>query len=154
MQSQNVMYYVDQLPSTLEQLDIFEAKFISEMEEKEPLKIAVQLKAMEELVKRLRANERVRDYIMFEVDKYPEKKFEVNGAIFEKSETGIKYDYSKCEDSKFIMLDKAKKQIDKDLKERQKFLQMLKEPIADPGTGEIINPPLRTSNTYVKVSLK
>lgn len=154
MQSENVMYYVENLPSTNQQLDTFEAHFIAEMERENPLKIAVQLKAMEELVKRLRANENVRDYIMNEVDKYDEKTFESNGAKFEKAETGVKYDYSKCNDTKVSQLLKAKSTIDKQLKERQKLLQTIKEPIADPETGEIINPALRMSNTYVKVTLK
>jgi len=92
-QSDNVMYYVDQLPSTIESIEKFEAHFISEMEDKNPLQIAVQLKALEELVKRLRANNRVRNYIMSEVDKYPEKIFENNVAKFEKAETNVKYNY-------------------------------------------------------------
>lgn len=154
MESNNVMYYVENLPSTNEQIDKFEAMFIAEMEEKNPLEIAIQLKAMEELVSRLRANNKVREFIMTEVDKYPEKSFEYHGNKFEKAETGVKYDYSKCNDDKFNKLNIGKKEIDKQLKERQKFLQLLKEPVADVDTGEVINPALKTSNTYVKITLK
>ncbi len=156
MQSENVMYYVDVMPSTIEQLKTFEAKFVQEMECENPLKIAVQLKAMEELVSNLRKNECVREYIMSEVDKYPEKTFEANGATFEKSETGVKYDYSKCGDSVLSDLETKKKEIDKELKVRQKFLQTLDETteVFSKETGELLSKPLRTSNTYVKVSLK
>lgn len=154
MDSNNVMPYIDVMPSTMEQLTKFEMMFISEMENKNPLEIAIQLKAMEELISNLRANNKVRDYIMSEIDKYPEKSFKYQGATFEKAETGVKYDYSQCGDSVLNKLEEQSKKVSKELKERQKMLQIIKEPVANPETGEVINPALRTSNSYVKISLK
>jgi len=155
-QSDNVMYYVDQLPSTIESIEKFEAHFISEMEDKNPLQIAVQLKALEELVKRLRANNRVRNYIMSEVDKYPEKIFENNVAKFEKAETNVKYNYSKCNDTVINDLMIEQQEQDKKIKKRQEFLKNLDidNPVADTKTGEILNKPLKMSNSYVKITLK
>lgn len=152
--STDISKYIEGLPSKLDQLKVIEAKFVAGMEGKDPLKVAVQLKTLEDLVKNLRSNTVIRSYIMNEADKYPDKTFKIDGVGFEKSETGVKFDFSKCEDSEYDELIKKKATIDNKIKSKTAFLKKLKEPYVKIDTGEIINPPLRTSNSYIKISLK
>ena len=149
--------YITGLPTTNSQIITFVEKFVKELDAGyiEPETTAICLKAMEELVKALRANPKVRDIIMQAVDKYPEKVFEYQGAKFEKAETGVKYDYSICGSTVWEKLSQELEQISLKLKEQEKFLKALGDnEVPDPETGEILHPPAKTSNSYVKITLK
>ena len=50
MESNNVMYYIDNLPTTYESIDKAEAHFVSEMEDKHPLDIRIIIKGMSEFI--------------------------------------------------------------------------------------------------------
>lgn len=152
--------YITVLPTTQSEIYTFIEQFRAEMSSGyiEATKVAIQLKAMEELIKQLRADPIIRDLIMEEVDKHPEKVFEIQGAKFEKSETGVKYDFTGCNSSVWNDLNDKRKKIDESVKEEEKRLKSLlfNENIEayDKNTGEKINPPSKTSNTYVKIILK
>lgn len=151
--------FITVLPSTISQIKTFTQMFISEMEAGyvSPTDIAIQLKAMEELIKTLRANPNIRRMIMDEIDKHPEKTFIENGATFEKSETGVKYDFTSCGSSKWDKLKAEKSELDIKIKAEETFLKSLintETETFDSETGEQIIPPLKTSSSYVKVSLK
>jgi len=151
--------YITVLPATRSEIFDFVERFRSEMAAGyiEATKVAIQLKAMEELIKTLRADKQIREIIMDEVDKYTEKQFEIQGTTFEKAETGVRYDFSNCGSSKWERLKKEKEKIDNELKEEEDFLKKLSftdNIIADGETGEILNPPVRSSNTYVRITLK
>jgi len=151
--------YITVLPTTRSEIFTFVEKFRAEMAAGyiEATKVAIQLKAMEELIKTLRADEKVREMIMEEVDKYPERQFEIQGAKFEKSETGVKYDFTGCNSAKWKRLKEEKEKVDAILKDEEDFLKTLtktENEVFDNDTGEKLNPPVRSSNTYVKITLK
>jgi len=118
-----------------------------------PLKLEVQLKAMEELIKKLRSDNEIKDQMINEGMKYPESSFEVFGAKFTKTTVGVKYDFSECNYSEYkeslSNFEKAKA----DLKEKEDFLKGLKIPMAHPESGELINPPIKTGKESLSVKL-
>ena len=155
---QRTSSYITVLPSTVSQIHNFVDRFIQEMGGGciEATKVALQLKAMETLIKKLRANPKIRDMIMESVDKETDKVFTIDGARFEKSETGTSYDFSNCGSSTWERLKKEEESLAVDLKAEEEKLKMLYYSdleIADEETGEILNPPVKTSNSYVKITL-
>lgn len=81
------------------------------------------------------------------------------GVKLEVCESGVKYDYSS--DSEWCRLNQAFEEAKKALKERESFLKGIPQPklkggtlgvFVDEETGEIIDPPVRSSTTTVKVS--
>ena len=149
---------INVLPSTRSQIQTFTEKFIKEMESGivESTKVALQLKAMEELIKTLRSNKTIRELIMDEVDKHPEKSFVVEGAKFEKAETGVKYDYSNTGSTKLNNLYKQRDEINGQIKALEELLQALgksDQEVYDEASGELLQPPVRKSNSYIKITL-
>ena len=65
----------------------------------DPLKVAVHLKALEDLISRLRKDEQIQDYTLEQSLKQGEKIFSIYGAEISIQEMGTKYDYSICNDS-------------------------------------------------------
>lgn len=116
------------------------------------LDAAQLLKSMEEIVKRLKSDNDIRDMILEDADKYTEKTIELNGCKFTKR-TSSKYDYSQCGDSKFNKLDRQIKELTFERKARENFLKALQEPQIDEETGEIINPATSTGSEVVAVTL-
>lgn len=151
--------YITVLPTTRSQINTFVEKFRNEMAAGviEATKVAMQLKAMEDLIKELRSDPKVREIIMDEVDKHPEKKFGIDGALFEKAETGVKYDFTVCGSSKWNDLTKNIAELKEQLQTEEEMLKKLclndGIEVVDKNTGEVIKPPVRTSNTYVKITL-
>ncbi len=81
--------------------------------------------------------------------------YEGYGCKLERAETGVKYDYSKCNDEVWDDLDAQIKKLTNEKKEREKFLKSIPdEGIANPETGEIINKPVRTATDNFKITLK
>lgn len=119
-----------------------------------PLKIAIQLKAMEVTIDELRKDPEIRAAIQNEADKNS-KAFKLYGAEFQTKEAGVKYDYSVCGDSEWSDLTNKAEALNKAIKEREKFLKGLNNNIkvADVHTGEILNPPAKKSTTVVTVEL-
>lgn len=155
-QSNNVAYYIDMMPSTKEQVSLFVEKYENEILEgnENPLKVAVQLKAMEETIKNLRNSVKIRDVILEEANKYG-KSFEEFGAKFNVKETGVSYDFSGCGDSNLESMYKEMEGLKERIKKRETFLKSITdESIADTETGEILLPPCKVSTTSVTVTLK
>ena len=119
-----------------------------------PLKFAVQIKAFEELVKKLRGDKDIRSLIIEEVQKNG-KEAEYSGSVIRVSETGVGYDYTVCGSSRWEQLDAQIKRLTEEKKELEKFLQVLPEGgAADPETGEILSRPVKTSTTSPVITLK
>lgn len=75
----------------------------------------------------------------------------VNGYSLKVSETGVKYDYSKCNDPIWNEYNKGMIELSKMMKEREKFLKGIPYGgvvITDADTGETckVSPPLKTSS--------
>lgn len=123
-----------------------------------PLDIHYQVKAMEDFIKMLTANSRYKDAVLTEGMKHG-KSFQFNGSKMEIKETGVKYDYSKCGDPNWQLLED---QIS-ELKDKQKAVEAHLKVLSAEGieivsneTGEVIKmfPPVKTSTTSIAVTLK
>ena len=123
-----------------------------------PLDIHYQVKAMEDFIKMLTTNSRYKDAVLNEGMKHG-KSFQFNGSKMEIKETGVKYDYSKCGDPNWQLLED---QIT-DLKDKQKAVEAHLKVLPAEGievvnadSGEVIKmyPPVKTSTTSIAVTLK
>ena len=73
----------------------------------------------------------------------------------EEAESGVKYDYSMCGDSRLNDMYKTLEALKVDIKEREEMLKKLpRTGMADPDTGEVLFPPARSSKTTVKTTFK
>lgn len=144
--------------TTSTQIDVFSDGIIKSVQngEANPLEVLVMLRALD------RASERIlkeiKQNFMNEADKYPEKSFEFAGNKIEKSEVGVKYDYSVCGDPVWQHRVNLLTSIQEQVKEREAFLKAIKEPttIVDESSGEVvtIRPALKTSTDSLKVTIK
>lgn len=148
------------LETTKEQRQSFVASIISTIEDgaADPLRIHLQVKNTEDLIKQITSDERYRELCLEEAGKYG-KKFEHHNAKFEIKEVGTKYDFSNCNDAKLCMLEQRAEAASKELKERQDWLKKMPQDgviVTDELTGETekVFPPAKTSTTSIAVSLK
>ena len=120
-----------------------------------PLKTAVHLKALEELIKKLRTDEQIQDYTLSEALKENAKTFQMYGAEIQIKEMGTKFDFTDCNDSLldglYYKMDKLKTEI----KDRENMLKAISEknPVISP-EGEILNRPTKRSKTGISITLK
>lgn len=86
------------------------------------------------------------------------KRAEMFGAVVDSVETGVKYDYASTGDAEWMMFDKLVAKYTDKRKQRELFLKTLTKPthVVDDVTGEIltINPPIKTSSTTLKITMK
>lgn len=145
------------LASTQTQVDIFSDQLIAAVKEEgaNPLEILVQLRAMEKVSARV--IKEIMENAVTLIDRY-NGKFELAGNLIERAETGTKYNFEVCNDSVWEQRKSISESAQRQLKEREDFLKSLKEPIQIlvEETGELatVRPPLRTSTTGVKVSIR
>lgn len=138
-------------------------------EEVDPLKIHLQIKAMEEIIKSLTdSSEKTNknflqaiDYknMLLDAAERNGKKFQMFNAEFSIKEVGTVYDWSKCEDSQLQSLLNQQNELKEKIKAKQDFLKTVPQSglsILDETTGEMITvyPPAKSSTTSVAVSLK
>ena len=121
----------------------------------DPLKVHLQVKCMEDLIKQITSHPEDKDLTLDEAAKYG-KSFEMHNAKFEVKEMGVKYDYSNCGDPIYNRLAEELAELEKKVKDRQAFLKAVQ-----PGTELLIEdevivlyPPIKTSTTSITVNLK
>ena len=121
----------------------------------DPLKVHLQVKCMEDLIKQITSHPDYKDLTLNEAAKYG-KSFEHYNAKFEIKEMGVKYDYSNCGDPIYNQLAEELAELEKKVKDRQAFLKAVQ-----PGTELLIEdevivlyPPIKTSTTSITVNLK
>ena len=134
----------------------FVAGIVESIEEGQvsPLKIHLQIKAMEDIIEQLKSNTAYRNYLLSEAEKHG-KKFEYMNAEIAIREVGTKYDYSNSADEHLYELMEQKSALDTAIKNRQRMLKSLPiEGLADPVNGNMLYPPVKSSTTSVVVSLK
>jgi hypothetical protein len=127
--------------------------------EADPLKVHLQIKCMEDIIKLLNSNTVYKAALLEASEKMGQKSFEFHNAKFEIKETGVKYDFSKCGDVVWETLDSAGSTISDQIKEREKFLKTVPQKgmtVVNDQTGEVetIFPPSKSSTTSVAVTLK
>lgn len=118
-----------------------------------PLDVELKLKAMEETIKQLRADEDIRAFVLSEAEKHG-KSFEWRGAKMSVREVGVKYDWASSGDSEWALLDAQIKELSDKRKAREAFLKAIPEMgTVSPETGETIYRPAKTSTTSIAVTL-
>jgi hypothetical protein len=122
----------------------------------DPLKIHLQVKCMEDLIKRITSSDEYKEYCLTEAAKYG-RSFEYHNSKFEVKEMGIKYDYTKCNDPVLWDIEVRMIELENKLKERQKFLKSV--PLSGVqilSNDELVTiyPPTKISTTSVSVTLK
>lgn len=121
-----------------------------------PLQLASQLKFMEDIITNVK--EELRQRVIAEQSKYGKETMKYQGASFDIKEAGVKYDYSKCDDTIWNDLKQKINALNEQMKEREAFLKSLRERLTyiDESTGEIITlyPPQRKSTTTYAITWK
>lgn len=120
----------------------------------DPIKAHISVSRMEAAIKLYKDNEDVRRITLDELDKYG-KAATFGDCRLEKAETGVRYDYSGCGDSKLAAMYETLEALKADIKAREDMLKHLQpQGAADPDTGEIMYPPARSSKTAIKTTFK
>lgn len=145
------------LASTQTQVDIFSDQLIASVKEDgaNPLEIIAQLRAMEKVSARV--IKEIMENAVTMIDRY-NGKFELAGNLIERAEVGTKYNFEVCGDYVWEQRKSIFESAQRQLKEREEFLKSLKEPIKlvveETGELQTVRPPLRTSSTGVKVTIR
>lgn len=147
-------------PSTNSQIKSFCKQVTESIQEGDtnPLDVLVSCRAMEKTVKELLPQ--IKEEILKEAEKYPEKEFDFLGNKLEKSEAGVEYHYDRAGDPIWEQLDAAANQAIERRKEREAFLRTIKAGdivnVVDPESGEevALKPVPKTSTSIIKVSIR
>jgi hypothetical protein len=137
----NAIAELRRMPETKSQRETFVNACVDEIlsGNQNPLEIEIILKNMEETIKAIRKDERVKDAIMKEINDFSEKSFTFGNVLFTKK-ASTTYDYK--HDGEWCRLNEK-------IKEREALLKTIKEPLADANTGELIQPAIKKStDTY------
>jgi len=145
--------------TTKEQRSTFTSDVLERIENgtADPVKVYVELKAMEEIVNTLTGNDRYKELLIDAAEKNG-KKFTAFNAEFQIKEAGTKYDFTYCGDDYLLEFYTHQEKLKYLIKEREDFLK--KVPVSGmqqvTETGEVITlfPPSKTSTTTVAVTLK
>lgn len=138
--------------TTKDQRRTFIANIITEAKEGniDVLKLHMQAKCSEQLMKELLSNDDYKSLVMEQAGKYG-KKFEMYNSEFQIKEAGTKWDYSKCEDTTYQELLEQQAEINDKVKAREKLLQTIPASgVVDPDTGAMIYPASKSSTTIVQ----
>jgi hypothetical protein len=121
----------------------------------DPLKVHLQVKCLEDIVKQLTTHPEYKDLTLEEASKHG-KSFELHNAKFEIKEAGVKYDYSNCGDPVYNVLAEKLAELEKEIKDRQAFLKAVKPSTEILVEDEVVilYPPVKTSTTSITVNLK
>jgi len=154
--------------STVNILSLFEtnkaerAKFVNDVVSRiesgnaDAIKVHLQVKAMEDIVKSLNDNKEYKSLLLDAAEKNG-KKFTAYNAEFNIREVGVKYDYSQCGDVELNSLQAQIDALSETIKAKQKMLQTLPVSGMDILFGDElvkVYPPSKTSTTSVAVTLK
>lgn len=125
----------------------------------DPLKIHLQVKCMEDIIKLMNSNSIYKSAILEAAQKYGQKSFEFMNSKVEIKEVGVKYDFSKCEDPILDELYNQKEMMDEKIKVRETMVKTFPAKgvvITDDSTGETftVYPPAKSSTTSVAITLK
>lgn len=124
-----------------------------------PLLVHLHIKNMEDMVKAITSNTIYKKLVVEEAEKQDGKSFQFHNAKFEVKETGVKYDYSKCEDIVYNRMLQESEELAAKIKAREAMLKSVSPKgmiVTDEETGETftVYPPAKSSTTNVAVTLK
>jgi hypothetical protein len=159
MEQMTALSTLSLLDTTKEQRSTFVQSVINGLKEgnTDPLTVHKQVKCVEDLVKQLTDNKEYKSIILVEAEKHG-KNYETHNAKFSIMESGVKYDYSQCNDNVYNALQQLLADAKAGLADRENFLKSLPISGMDLLTvdGEVVTvyPPTKTSTTTVSVKLK
>ena len=123
-----------------------------------PIETYIKARSIQEALKIVTDDDRIKDLVIAEVEKYGNKT-EYNSANLQVKDVGVKYDYSVCNDQIYndllYMLNDIKEQI----KIREKFLSKIPSEgasIVYEQTGEVrtIYPPIKQGSQGITITFK
>jgi len=123
-----------------------------------PLELAEQIAASENLIKAIKEDKRFSDYVHEQLDQYKGKFNTESGTKIESAEVGTKYDFSVCKDFVLEEMSNELLLLEEQIKKRREFLKTTPSTgliITDEKTGETMTvyPPVKTSTSSYKVTL-
>jgi hypothetical protein len=139
------------IPSTRRDIAIVTMKAVQEILSGDinPLETAIKLKAFEEILKSLKENLSIKNYILEEASKYPEKTFDAYGASITKAKRTT-YDFTMCGDQVYAELMAQMDQLKKVIKAREEVIKAG----VDPVTGETFLPPKTETSEYLTIKFQ
>ena len=123
----------------------------------DPIEHIAKMKGLYEALKKAIDDDRTKDAVITEVEKYG-KRTSWNGCDIALKEVGVSYDFNSCNDPEYIRLIKAKADIDAQIKQRESYLKSIPEgtTILDEETGEVYNihPAIRMARQGFTITFK
>lgn len=120
-----------------------------------PMDAYAVLTSLAMAIEQVKNDPQVRDICLRELSKYGKQGATIGEFTFTEAEAGVKYDYSQCGCSEYEELQESRTQIDNRLKEIEKALKVMPiSGMADPETGEMWYPPVKSSKTIIKATKK
>lgn len=106
-------------------------------------------------IEQIKEDKEIRDICLKELSKYGRGGATINGFTFTEAEAGVKYDYSNCGSSTYAELVAQRSALDAEIKAWEQTLKGLPTSgLADPDTGEMLYPPVKSSKTIIKATIK
>ena len=112
-----------------------------------PLQTEVYLKNLADIIKKIREDKDVKEYVMAEAEKNGKTfDFQGNKIVVSSKRT---FDYSKCGHSEYDRIVARKKEL-------ENFLQAMPQDaeVFDPETGERLSPPTYTTSSFLTITSK
>ena len=126
--------------------------------EVDPLKIHLQVKCMEDIIKLLNTNTNYKKSVLEAAEVYGQKSFEFQHSKVEIKEVGTKYDFSQCSDPVLERLHDQQKELNEAVKARETMLKTVPakglELVTEDGEVITVYPPSKSSTTSVAITLK
>lgn len=123
-----------------------------------PIETYIKARSMQEALKIVTDDDRIKDLVITEVEKYGNKA-EFNSANLQVKDVGVKYDYSVCNDQIYTDLLYMLNDIKEQIKIREKFLSKVPSEgatIVYEQTGEVrtIYPPIKQGSQGITITFK
>jgi uridine kinase len=129
------------MPDTLQGINNFVEKVLSEIEPRQALPLLIKLTAMGKIIEGLKDG--LKDQLLEEASLTAEKSFTIDGVRLTKTNRTTYY-YNHC--AKWNALNE-------ELKALQEMMKAAKEPFADVETGEVIHPARQSGSESISVTL-
>lgn len=111
--------------------------------------------SIERAIEQVKKDPQVIDICLRELAKYGKQGVTIGEFTFTEAEAGVKYDYSGCGCTEYAELIAQRAEIDAHIKEWEKVLKSMPATgLADPNTGEMLYPPVKSSKTIIKATTK
>lgn len=121
----------------------------------DPIEAYAMITRYERAIAEIKDNPRVREIMLKEIAKYGSRGATIGELVITQAEAGVKYDYSGCGCSEYEEMVQQRAALDADIKEIEKCLKAMPvSGMADPKSGEMWYPPVKSSKTTIKVTTK